>query len=289
VTWRRRQPAILALLALGGLLAGGAVGLGQSGSPAGPPPGYTLVWADEFETPGPPDPANWSFESGFVRNEELQWYQPENARVEGGRLVIEARRERRPNPRYEAGSPDWRRNREWAEYTSASLMTRGRHAWQYGYFEMRARIVTQAGLWPAWWTLGTSGSWPHNGEIDIIEYYRGNLLANAAWGGPARGRAVWDDVRKPVAALGAGWSSQFHTWRMLWTEQSIRLSVDDLVLNEIDLDQTANQDGSGVNPLRHPHYMLVNLAIGGTNGGDPSGTPFPSRYEIDYVRVHKEK
>ena len=117
MTWRRRQPAILPLLALGGLLAGGAVGLGQSGSPAGPPPGYTLVWADEFETPGPPDPANWSFESGFVRNEELQWYQPENARVEGGRLVIEARRERRPNPRYEAGSTDWRRNREWARST----------------------------------------------------------------------------------------------------------------------------------------------------------------------------
>ena len=250
-----------------------------------PPAGYRLVWADEFETAGAPDPANWTFETGLVRNEELQWYQPENARVEGGRLVLEARRERRANPRYEAGSTDWRRVREFAEYTSSSLMTRGRHAWQYGYFEMRARIETKSGLWPAWWTLGTSGNWPGNGEIDIMEYYRGNLLANAAWGGPTRGRAMWDDVRKPVASLGPDWSSQFHTWRMLWTERAIVLSVDDLLLNEIDLEQTTNQDGSGVNPLRRPHYMLVNLAIGGPNGGDPAGTPFPSRYEIEYIRV----
>ena len=255
-------------------------------SQASPPAGYTLVWADEFNVDGRPDPKNWTYENGFVRNQEHQWYQPENARVEGGRLIIEGRRERRANPRYEAGSTDWRRNREFAEYTSASLLTRGLHTWQYGYFEMRARIETRPGLWPAWWTLGASGGWPHNGEIDIMEFYGGNLLANVAWGGAARGRAIWDDVRKPVTSLGPGWSDTFHVWRMLWDERTIRLSVDDVWLNDVDLEKTVNQDGTGVNPLRQPHYMILNLAIGGTNGGDPSGTPFPSRYEVDYVRVY---
>jgi beta-glucanase (GH16 family) len=257
-----------------------------AGRQTSPPAGYTLVWADEFNVDGRPDPKNWTYENGFVRNQEYQWYQPENAHVEGGRLIIEGRRERRPNPRYEAGSADWRRNREFAEYTSASLLTRGLHTWQYGYFEMRARIETRPGLWPAWWTLGATGGWPHNGEIDIMEFYGGNLLANVAWGGATRGRAIWDDVRKPVASLGPGWSDTFHVWRMLWDERTIRLSVDDVWLNDVDVEKTVNQDGSGINPLRQPHYMILNLAIGGTNGGDPSGTPFPSRYEVDYVRVY---
>ena len=257
---------------------------------AGPPTGYVQVWVDEFNADGPPDPKHWTFETGFVRNQELQWYQPENARVTGGQLVIEARRERVKNPRYEAGSTDWRRNREFAEFTSSSLMTRGLHSWQYGYFEMRARIDTRAGLWPAWWTLGTSGAWPHNGEIDIMEFYRGTLLANAAWGGAARGRAVWDDVKKAVAGFGdAAWANRFHVWRMLWDERSIRLFVDDELLNEVDLEKTVNEDGTKVNPFRQPHYMLANLAIGGTQGGDPATTSFPARYEIDYIRVYQRR
>lgn len=257
--------------------------------PSGPPGGYRLVWSDEFNSGSAPDPQNWTFENGFVRNQELQWYQPQNARVEGGLLVIEARRERQANPRYEAGSTDWRRGREAAEYTSASLMTRGLHTWQYGYFEMRARIDTRDGLWPAWWTLGASGNWPHNGEIDIMEYYRGNLLANAAWGAAAPYRPIWDDVRKPIAALGdADWSKKFHAWRMLWDERSIRLSVDDVWMNDVDLTRTINEDGSGINPMRQPHYMLVNLAIGGTSGGDPSRTTFPARFEVDYIRVYQK-
>jgi len=276
-----------------GLMIGLCVVLGPQASPppvpSSPPDGYTLVWSDEFNTSGAPDPKNWTFENGFVRNQELQWYQPQNARVEGGMLVIEARRERQANPRYDAGSTDWRRGREAAEYTSASLMTRGLHTWQYGYFEMRARIDTRDGLWPAWWTLGASGNWPHNGEIDIMEYYRGNLLANVAWGGAARSRPIWDDVRKPVTTLGdPDWSKEFHVWRMLWDERSIRLSVDDVWLNDVDLARTINEDGSGINPMHQPHYMLVNLAIGGTSGGDPSQTTFPARYEIDYIRVHQK-
>ena len=260
-------------------------------APTAPPtyPGFALVWADEFSGTGSPDRKNWTYERGFVRNRELQWYTPDNARLSGGFLIIEARRERVPNPDFEAGSSDWRRHREYADYTSASLLTRGLHSWQYGRVEMRARIDTRPGLWPAFWTLGVNGPWPHNGEIDIMEYYRGTLLANVAWGGPAGARPNWDIIRKPLESLGdAEWSGKFHVWRMLWDERSIRLSVDDVWMNDIDLDQTVNQDGSGVNPLRQPHYMLVNLAIGGTSGGDPSATVFPSRLEVDYIRVYQK-
>ena len=132
----------------------------------------------------------------------------------GGQLVIEARRERVPNPNYQAGSTSWQRNREFAEYTSTSMITRGLHSWQYGRFEMRARIDTRAGIWPAFWTLGTSGGWPRNGEVDIMEFYRGMLLANVAWGGAKPGSATWDSTRKPITSFPETWSSQFHVWRM---------------------------------------------------------------------------
>ena len=250
-------------------------------------PGYALVWADEFNRDGPPDPANWTYERGFVRNQELQWYATENAQAAGGLLLIEARRERVPNPEFDAAATDWRRRRQAADYTSASLMTRGLHSWQYGRFEMRARIDTRPGLWPAFWTLGVTGAWPHNGEIDIMEYYRGTLLANAAWGGAERFRAIWDDSRTPMASFGKAWPDAFHVWRMDWDERAIALSVDGQVLNEIDLSKTINEDDTRANPFHQPHYLLVNLAVGGTQGGDPSSTEFPARFEIDYVRVYQ--
>ena len=251
---------------------------------------YTLVWADEFDRDGGPDPAKWTFERGFVRNRELQWYQPENARQANGVLVIEARRERVANPSFSAGAGEWQRNREFAEYTSASLLTRGLHSWRYGRFEMRGRIDTRAGLWPAFWTLGDTGPWPHNGEIDIMEYYRGMLLANVAWGGAKRFEAIWADSRKPIETFGDPvWPSRFHVWRMDWDERRIALFVDDQLLNEVDLARTVNQDGTGKNPFHHPQYLLLNLAIGGTQGGDPAQTTFPARYEVDYVRVYQRR
>jgi arabinogalactan endo-1,4-beta-galactosidase/beta-glucanase (GH16 family) len=265
-----------------------AAGAFDSSAVQGPPAGYRLAWSDEFTADGKPDPECWDYERGFVRNQELQWYQPDNARCENGLLIIEARRERVPNPDHHSGSRRWKQRRAFAEYTSACLHTRGRHAWRYGRFEMRARIDTRPGLWPAFWTLGTARDWPHCGEIDIMEFYRGMLLANAAWGNIRRWQPVWDDVRIPVESLGPGWSSRFHTWRMDWDSEAIKLYVDDRLLNTIALRDTVNRDSEGANPFHEPHYLLVNLAVGGVNGGDPGGTEFPARYEIDYVRVYQK-
>ncbi len=254
-----------------------------------PPDGYHLAWSDEFDQEGEPDPANWNFERGFVRNEEAQWYKPDNARCAGGLLFIEARRERVANPDYSAQSGDWKRNREYAEYTSSSLLTRGLHSWMFGRFEMRARIDTRPGLWPAFWTLGVSGDWPHCGEVDIMEYYRGKLLANIAWGAEQKWQAVWDSYSKPLAGLNdPAWSEKFHVWRMDWDRDAIRLFLDDTLMNAASLSTTVNRDAEGKNPFLQAQYIIVNLAIGGTAGGDPSQTLFPARYEIDYIRVYQK-
>jgi beta-glucanase (GH16 family) len=261
---------------------------GAEQQPTSQYPGYELVWADEFNGNGAPDPKNWIFECGFVRNQESQWYAAGNARQADGILIIEARRERVANPKFAPASTDWTRNRRFAEYTSASLMTRGLHSWQYGRFEMRGRIDTREGLWPAFWTLGVKRSWPHNGEIDILEYYRGLLLANVAWGGAERYEPIWADTRKPIDSFNQpAWSSAFHLWRMDWDERAIVLSVDGERLNQVDLTRTVNQDAGRANPFHQPHYLLLSLAVGGTQGGDPSRTTFPARFEIDYVRVYQ--
>jgi beta-glucanase (GH16 family) len=245
--------------------------------------GYRLVWSDEFNRDGAPDPENWSCEHGFVRNEELQWYQPANATVKGGRLVIEGRRERVANPNYDPTSHDWRKNREFADYTSACLETKGHHQWKYGQFVVRAKISAQKGLWPAIWTLGSGRPWPTCGEVDMLEFYQNSILANTAYG---EGRSIWHTVKTPYPQIATrtDWDKKFHVWRMDWDPDWIRLYLDDRLLNETDLSKTVNPDG--YNAFHEPQYLLLNLSIGST-GGDPSGTAFPTQYEIDYVRVYQ--
>lgn len=254
---------------------------------------YKLVWSEEFNQGNRPNPAYWSFERGFVRNEEYQWYQEDNAFLENGLLVIEGRRERVKNPNYDSGSRNWRHSREFAEYTASSINTRGKFEFQYGRLEVKARIDTAIGLWPAIWTLGVKGEWPSNGEIDVMESYPSNgiqyILANVAWGTDRRYTAKWDSKKIPLQYFidkDPDWPNQFHVWRMDWDEHFIRLYLNDELLNETDLTQTINHDGS--NPFHQPHYILLNLAIGGQNGGDPSSAKFPTRYEVDYVRVYQK-
>lgn len=250
--------------------------------------GYELVWSDEFDKEGTPNSANWTFENGFVRNQELQWYQKENAWCEGGLLVIEGRREQKVNPNFEKDSTDWRKSREFINYTSSSLNSKGLQSFQYGIIEVKAKIKTENGLWPAIWTLGNEGEWPATGECDILEFYQNNILANFAWGTSERFQAKWDGESKPIEAFqDPTFDEKFHLWKLHWTEKRMQIYLDDILMNEVDLEKTVNPS-NGKNPFRQPHYILLNLAIG-SNGGDPSSTTFPTRYEVDYVRVYQMK
>ena len=256
--------------------------------PTADPPAaeWTMVWHDEFDRDGKPDPSNWDYERGFVRNDELQWYQPENASVKGGMLVIEAHRERKPNPGYRPGARG-SRGREEIEVTSACLITKGKHEFTYGKFEMRARIDTRLGSWPAFWTLGAPArrvGWPECGEIDIMEYYKGTVLANVCHG--LGGRQKWLTTKKPLSELGGeAWAKEFHVWTMEWDEKRIDLFLDGKLAAHFEV---AGDDEPGKeNAFRRPHYILINQAIGGTSGGDPSKLEYPVRLEIDWVRVYQ--
>jgi beta-glucanase (GH16 family) len=256
--------------------------------------GYQLIWHEEFNYQGKPNCEYWNYEQGFSRNNELQWYQPGNANCDGQVLKIEARREKRPNPNYSKFSSNWQHSREFIEYTSSSIMTKGKKSWKYGRFEIRAKIPVDTGAWPAIWTLGVNHEWPSNGEIDLMEFYikdqTPGILANAAWGTKDRWVAQWDSSFKPLKQFieekkDPNWAEKFHVWRIDWDENNIKLYLDDELLNDIELSKTNNPDG--FNPFRQEHYLLLNLAIG-ENGGDPSGTTFPLSYEVDYVRVYQK-
>lgn len=263
--------------------------------------GYELAWADEFNVDGKPG-SDWTYETGFVRNEELQWYQADNATVKDGCLVIEGRKENVANPNYVAGSSDWQTNRAQAEYTSSCVTTQHSRAFMYGRFEIRAKIPVVQGAWPAIWMLGNTWEWPMNGEIDILEYYIKNgapsILANACWSSDKEWTAVWDESVTPFTHFtnkDADWASKYHIWRMDWDKNYIRLYLDGELLNEIDLSQTQNQGfgGNNENPFNTQvegfgDYILLNLAIG-SNGGTPDNSAFPLKYKVDYVRVYTVK
>jgi beta-glucanase (GH16 family) len=256
--------------------------------------GFELVWNDEFNHTGHPSELNWGFEYGFVRNYELQWYQPQNAVCKDGRLLIEGKRERVGNPNYNEASNDWRSNRAYAEYTSACIKTRRLQEWEAGgYYEVRARIDTTQGSWPAIWLLGTEGHWPQGGEIDIMEFYRSDekpsILANAAWGTSQRYVAKWDSSLKPLSWFlekDKDWVEKYHVWSMYWDENIMEIYLDGELLNSIDLSGTINPDGTNPFAPGKKFYLLLNLAIG-SNGGNPLLSETPFTYEVDYVRVYK--
>jgi beta-glucanase (GH16 family) len=246
-----------------------------------------MVWADEFDVDGLPDPAKWDYEEGFVRNRELQYYtraRPENARVEGGVLVIEGRKERHKNPRYRAGSSRWAEEREYAEYTAASLVTRDRASWRYGRMEVRAKLPQGRGVWPAIWTLGVSIpeiGWPRCGEIDIMEFVGkepGRVHANIhfAVDGEHRSNGGNLEVEEPFR--------DYHVYALEWDRDTMRFYFDQTLYHTFAIDQAGEGED---NPFRKSHYLLINLALGGSWGGDMDDAVLPQTYRIDYVRVYE--
>ena len=234
--------------------------------------GENLVWSDEFDRPGPPDPARWDYEVGRVRNKEAQYYTRDrraNARVEDGVLVLEARRE----------------EFEGAEYTSASLTSRA--SWTYGRFEVRARLPAGRGTWPAIWTLGTNikeAGWPACGEIDIMEHVGfdpGRVHANVH----TRAYNHVQGTHKGSSILVDGPDGAFHVYSADWSPQGIEFFVD----GRRYFSFSKESGGTAVWPFDSPQYLIVNLAIGGGWGGQKGidDTAFPARFLIDYVRVYQ--
>jgi beta-glucanase (GH16 family) len=251
---------------------------------------WKLAWSDEFEVAGRPDPTRWTNEVGFIRNREAQYYtagRPENARIENGRLIIEARKEKFPNPRHTPGSGDWRRA-EHAEYTSASLTTRGRGEWRRGRVEVRAKLPRGRGVWPAIWMLGVDGAragWPRCGEIDIMEYvgFEPHVVhANIHTAKYNHVRGTGKGSRLRVEAPFDDW----HVYALEWHSDRLDFFVDNKKYFTYAKEKDARED---VWPFDQPCYLILNLAIGGTWGGQRGidDAIFPQRFEIDYVRIYQ--
>ncbi|WP_447640950.1 MULTISPECIES: glycoside hydrolase family 16 protein [Chitinophagaceae] len=237
---------------------------------------WQLVWSDEFNYEGLPDSSKWGYEVGFVRNKEPQFYtykRLENAHVQNGHLIIEAKKEHYKD----------------ANYTSASLNTQGIAEFQYGRMEMRAKVPKGLGSWPAFWMLGDNHgkvSWPYCGEIDIVEYvgkdstqvYGTVHFANDA-------RKYQTEGRRPKVGDP---SDGFHVYAVEWNKDSLSFFYDK---NRFFVFHVNKQGTYAQSIFNKKFYLLVNLALGraGTLGGLLDDKILPLKYEIDYVRVYQQK
>jgi len=240
--------------------------------------GWELVWSDEFDHQGLPDPTKWGYEEGFVRNRESQYYtraRLENARVENGLLIIEARKEH--------FTPT---NRAPVEYTSASLVTLNKMNWRYGRIEVRAKLPQGKGVWPAIWTLGTNESkvhWPACGEIDIMEFVgkeTDNIYGTLHYAVDGKHQSDGGKLETNNP------SGDFHIYAIEWSTNRIDFFFDKEKYHSVLIDKAGKGED---NPFRKPHYLLINFALGGSWGGPIDETLLPQKFQIDYVRIYRQK
>ena len=277
------RPLVLSALAL--LLAGPATAFSQTPQPQLiRPADYRLVWSDEFNRGGRPDRAKWSYDTAFNKrgwhNNEKQYYSEgrrKNARVSGGRLIIEAHAERLDPKRF----PDWGGQ----SYTSARLLTRGKANWTYGFFEVRAKLACGLGTWPAIWTLADRPNmkWPDDGEIDIMEHVGQDpgtvhqTIHTAAYNHVKKTQKA-GQIKLPDVCRA------FHLYQLHWTADRIMMGVDGYTVFTYDRP-SSNRDEW---PFDGPQYLLLNLAIGGWGGEKGiDDKALPARMEVDYVRVYQ--
>lgn len=243
-------------------------------------PAWSLVWADEFDTGTRPNPAKWVYDlgGGGWGNNELQTYtsRSENARIENGHLVLEARRETF------TGTDGLTR-----DFTSARLKTQSRATWTYGRLEARIQVPRGQGLWPAFWMLGAdinTVSWPACGEIDIME----NIGREPATvHGVAHGPGFFgsDPVGRAFhLPAGQRFADAFHLFAVEWETNRIRWLVDNQPFLTV-VPQSLPAGGTWI--FNKPFFLLLNVAVGGNWPGSPDGsTPFPQAMRVDYVRVY---
>lgn len=253
---------------------------------ASPTHGQTLIWSEEFNGPAI-DPNNWTFDvggSGFG-NQELEYYttRPENARIENGSLVIEARRESYGGK----------------QFTSARLKTHGRLAFKYGTIEARIKVPDlKNGLWPAFWLLGNNigqTPWPGCGEIDILEMgsqtaIQQNIVnrwvqAAAHWDNNGSYAGYWLSTTRPTAL-----NLDYHTYSLSWTPQMLIARCDGVQFWAMDISVGAS---ASLEEFHKPFFVILNLAVGGTNFvqiTDPAQitAPMPARMYVDWVRLYDD-
>ncbi|RZJ01256.1 MAG: glycoside hydrolase family 16 protein [Brevundimonas sp.] len=243
-----------------------------------PPPGHRLVWSDEFALDGAPDAEKWTFDThanatGWY-NEEAQYYsagRPENARIENGHLIIEARKERLEQ------APDFGGQ----DYTSARMVSRG-PGWTHGVIEVRAKLPCGGGTWPAIWMLPTTlDDWPQDGEIDIMEHVGnkpGVVLGTVHTGAynHVAGTQRGGEIQIPDAC------DVFHTYQTRWTEDALVFAVDGREFYRFDNDHAADK---ATWPFNQPFQLILNIALGGGLGGAIDDAALPQRMEVDWVRV----
>jgi beta-glucanase (GH16 family) len=259
-----RPAGTLLLLLLQALSAGAAVGDWK--------PQHTIDFAAGHSL----DPSFWSAETGFLRNQESQYYQPANVSVQPGFLRIEARREQVPNAAYRPGARGWRSRDELAQYTSGSLVTRD--AFLYGRVEVVARSPGGAGVWPAIWLLHESRG--QYGEIDIHESV--GKHPDTVFAGVHFGRTPASRAHRNASRVIPGFEGSWHTHSVEWTPERIVVAVDGETLLQFDPRSAATD---GIDPLRRPMRLRINLALGGTWGGPIDERRLPARLDIASIRI----
>lgn len=237
------------------------------------------VWADEFDLPNgsPPDPQKWNHQEGGSGwgNGELQHYTSDikNAYIQDGMLVVQA------NQEYLMGR----------DYTSARLTTQFHGDWTYGRYEIRAKLPTTQGIWPALWLLpsrGRYGSGAAGGEIDIMELVGsapGTAYGTLHFGNPAEHSS--GEFNLPD---GETFSDDFHVFAVEWEPEEIRWYVDDQLFHSVTRWFTSAANAVYPAPYDQDFYLLVNVAVGGHWPGSPDETSvFPQMLYVDYVRVYQ--
>jgi beta-glucanase (GH16 family) len=227
----------------------------------------SLVWSDEFDTPGLPDASKWGYDlgAGGWGNNELEYYtnRIENAAVSGGTLKITAKAES-----YMGSS-----------YTSARLLSRGKFSFKYGRIEARAKLPAGVGTWPAIWMLGDNISavgWPACGEIDIMEHVGAQL--NKIYGTlhhPGHSGGNGDGSTTMISNV----TTEFHKYAMEWSASTIRFLVDDVPFYTFS--------NSGSLPFNQNFFIILNVAMGGNFGGPVDPAFVSAAMEIDYIRVYQ--
>lgn len=237
---------------------------------------YELVWSDEFDYEGAPDPTKWGYDTGGHGwgNNELQYYTAgDNVTVGDGLLTIELRKE-------EMGG---------REYTSTRLVTRQKGDWLYCKVEVSAKLPSGKGTWPAIWMLPTDwkyGDWPASGEVDIMEHvgYDQDVIVqsihnNKFHGGSAKNHST------PLEGV----SEEFHVYGVEWLPDQIVFTIDGEVQSVYDPNQITSQPTKDHWPFDKRMHLLINLAFGGDWGGamGVDDSYLPVEYYIDYVRVYQ--